>query len=336
MTDEDLKGVLVRQKTVYPPVTISLEAQRLLSSGASTIRAPWPEPDQIDDWYRLIDENEQMWERIFLEEMAGKDLPIKESLIGGVTCFSCTPPMTKLQNHDALYLFIHGGAFVNGAGPFARLSSARLASALGVQVISVDYRMPPGAPFPAGLHDCLAVYEALVAARGAGNLFVAGSSAGGNLAAALTLMLRDHGTALPAGLILLTPEVDLTEAGDSFQTNREADVILKGTLANPNALYAGGQDLTDPYLSPLFGDFSGFPPTFLQSGTRDLFLSNTVLMHRKLRAKAVAAELHVWEAMPHGSYGLGDAPEHGEINLEIARFIQNIVTSSRSADVASA
>ena len=87
-----------------------------------------------------------------------------------------------------------------------------------------------------------------------------------------------------------------------------------------NLLYAAGRDLTDPYVSPLFGDFSkGFPPTLLASGTRDLFLSNTVRMHRKLRAAGVAAELHVFEAMPHG--GFGGAPEDRELAREVRRFV---------------
>ena len=87
--------------------------------------------------------------------------------------------------------------------------------------------------------------------------------------------------------------------------------MLADRLTESIALYAGDHDLTDPYLSPLFGDFTGFPPTFLQAGTRDLFLSNTVRLHRKLRAAGVEAELHVCEAMPHG--GFFGAPEDAEI-----------------------
>jgi acetyl esterase/lipase len=88
-----------------------------------------------------------------------------------------------------------------------------------------------------------------------------------------------------------------------------------------NLLYANGHDLADPYLSPLFGDVSGFPPTFLQAGTRDLYLSNTVRMHRKLRAAGVDAELHVFEAMPHG--GFAGAPEDIEVRIEMRRFLDH-------------
>jgi acetyl esterase/lipase len=115
--------------------------------------------------------------------------------------------------------------------------------------------------------------------------------------------------------------VDLTESGDSFQVNRLVDVVLPTTTMPSSLLYAKGADLSHPYLSPLFGNFEeGFPPTFLQSGTRDLFLSNTVLMHRALRRAGVAAELHVFEAMPHG--GFGGAPEDEELKEEVRRFVR--------------
>jgi acetyl esterase/lipase len=121
--------------------------------------------------------------------------------------------------------------------------------------------------------------------------------------------------------MLITPELDLTESGDSFQTNRDIDIVLKKGLAECNALYAHGADLAHPYLSPLFGDFAkGYPPTFIQAGTRDLFLSNAVRMHRALRRVSVEAELHIFEAMPHGGFG-GTTPEDRELHQERARFL---------------
>ena len=159
----------------------------------------------------------------------------------------------------------------------------------------------------------MAAYRALLSDRDAGEVIVGGGSAGGNLAAALLLRARDEGLPLPAAAVLLTPEADLTESGDSFQTNLGLDNVLTQSLMPANLLYANGHDLTDPYLSPLFGDFTkGFPPTFLSTGTRDLFLSNTVLLHRKLRSAGVPADLHVLEAAGHGGF-LGTAPEDREL-----------------------
>ena len=145
-------------------------------------------------------------------------------------------------------------------------------------------------------------------------------------------MIRDRGLPMPAGVILLTPEVDLTESGDSFRTNEDLDIILKRGLPECNALYAGGHDLADPYLSPLFGDFTrGFPPTLVQSGTRDLFLSNSVRIHRKLREAGIDAELHVWEAMPHGAFSRTGTPESEEVNAEVSRFIHRVTRGHREA-----
>ena len=125
---------------------------------------------------------------------------------------------------------------------------------------------------------------------------------------------------MPAAVVLMTPELDLTESGDTFETNQMIDVMLPRPLMNANLLYAAGHDLSHPHLSPLFGDFSeGFPPTLLQSGTRDLLLSNTVRMHRVLRRAGVPVELHIIEGMPHG--GFMGSPEDKELAEEIGRFV---------------
>ena len=209
-----------------------------------------------------------------------------------------------------------------GSGRFAMAFGAQSADELGLPTVSVDYRTPPPHPFPAALEDCFAVYRELRTGAPGRKIIVGGSSAGGNLAAAVTLLIRDRGLEPPAAVILLTPEVDLTESGDTFRTNALLDVNLKRGVPECNALYAAGHDLTDPHLSPLFGDFlPGFPPTFIQSGTRDVFLSNSVLMHRKLRRARIDAELHVWEAMPHARFGFGAVPENEEIAAELRRFI---------------
>jgi acetyl esterase/lipase len=177
--------------------------------------------------------------------------------------------------------------------------------------------MPPLHPYPAALDDCLTVYRHALEERPSTRIVVSGVSSGGNLAAALVLRAKDEGLPMPAALVLLTPELDLTESGDSFQTNHGIDILTP--LMPINRLYANGHDLAHPYLSPLFGDLTGFPPTFLQTGTRDLFLSNTVRMHRRLRAAGVASELHVFEAMPHGGFG-GHTPEDLDLAAEVKRF----------------
>jgi acetyl esterase/lipase len=181
--------------------------------------------------------------------------------------------------------------------------------------------MPPDHCYPASLDDCLAVYRALLETYDPRDIIVGGSSAGSNLAAALVLRGRDEGLPLPAAIVMPSPEIDLTESGDTFQTNRGVDVVLKEGLIGINRLYAAGHDLAHPYLSPLFGDFSkGFPPAFLQAGTRDLFLSNAVRMHRALLNAGVPVELRIYEAMPHGGF-LAGTPEDLDLIAEIRGFL---------------
>jgi acetyl esterase/lipase len=180
--------------------------------------------------------------------------------------------------------------------------------------------MPPDHPFPAGLDDCLAFYRRLLRDHAPSEIIVGGGSAGGNLAAATILRARDEGLPLPAAAVLISPEVDLTESGDSFFTNAGIDGM--GSLMAANRLYAAGHDLTDPYVSPLFGDYAkGFPPTLITAGTRDVFLSNAARLHRRLRAAGVPAELHVLEAAAHGGFA-GNAPEEAELDAEIRLFCE--------------
>jgi acetyl esterase/lipase len=315
--------VHVTEKRVPPPPTISPIAQEALSTSAAMPRAPWPDATDIPAWRDAIAISDATWDGVVAPLLAATQASMETREIAGVPCYVATP--AGVAKDARVYLYIHGGAFVFGGGNFAKAFGGMNADKLGIRTISVDYRMPPDHPFPAAPQDCLAVYRELIATTDPKTIVIGGSSAGGNLAAATTLMIRDQGLPLPAGVVLLTPEVDLTESGDTFATNRELDVVLKGSLKQCNLLYAGGRDLKDPYLSPVFADLSSFPPTLVQSGTRDLFLSNSVLIHRKLRNAGVDAELHVWEAMPHGSFGIaGTAPENAEIDAEVKNFIDRV------------
>ena len=126
---------------------------------------------------------------------------------------------------------------------------------------------------------------------------------------------------MPAAAVLMTPAADLTESGDSYQTNLGLDPLLRSSAMPAFLLYANGHDLTHPYVSPLNGDFTkGFPPTILTTGTRDLLLSDTVRLHRALRVAGISAELHVTEAAGHGGF-FGAAPEDDEVFAEVRRFV---------------
>lgn len=302
------------------PAHLSEAAQRFVSTAFSAGPREDLALDDTDGWLARIRGTDE-----YLAQRFGAfTLPVDvvDTEIAGVHTFVACGPGVKDTPDTPVYLDIHGGALISGGGEVTRMMGSANAMSTGMVHWAVDYRMPPLHPYPTSLDDCVAVYRALLEVRSPDRIVVGGGSAGGNLAAATVVRARDEGLPLPAGVVLLTPEVDLTESGDSFTTNLGIDSVL-GLLMQTNLLYANGHDLAHPYLSPLFADLAGFPPTFLQSGTRDLFLSNTVRMHRKLREAGVDAELHVWEAMPHG--GFGGAPEDAEVRAELRRFLDRVL-----------
>ncbi|GAA1737059.1 hypothetical protein GCM10009809_35340 [Isoptericola hypogeus] len=309
------------------PTSVSDAARRYLTglaeARAAGPRAAYPAPGDLDGWLRHVADVDVWFRSAVLRD--GPPAEGSERDVAGVTTHVVAAG--RAEDDGPVVLDLHGGALLYGAGAVCRASAASVASTTGLVAWGVDYRMPPLHPYPAALDDATTVYRALLAERDPRDVVVAGGSAGGNLAAALLLRAKDEGLPMPAALLLLTPEVDLTESGDSFVTNAAHDVAL-ASLREVNALYAAGADLAHPYLSPLFGDLAGFPPTFLQSGTRDLFLSNTVRMHRRLRAAGVEAELHVFEGMPHGGFG-GEAPEDAELSAEVRRFVLGALAASR-------
>jgi epsilon-lactone hydrolase len=309
------------------PTSVSEQAQEFLGMDMFSGGADRVVPTDVAGWRALIKETDELLVAVMGAQVEHLRSSVSSQLVGGVPVFVVTPDGVEDSGAaQPIYLDIHGGSLLMGGGKACEVMARRIAGQVQMQTWSVDYRMPPDHPYPAALDDVLAVYRGLLDVRAPEQIVVGGGSAGGNLAAALMLRARDEGLPLPAALVLLTPEVDLTESGDSFHTNLGIDNVLTESLVDSIALYAGDHDLRDPYLSPLFGDLSSpFPPTLLQAGTRDLFLSNTVRMHRKLRVGGVDAQLHVFEAMPHG--GFFGAPEDDELTEEIRRFLAAHVES---------
>jgi monoterpene epsilon-lactone hydrolase len=245
-------------------------------------------------------------------------------MLAGVKAFSVMPNRIPAANRNRVLLHLHGGARVLHPGEAGTREAILMAGFAGFEIISVDYRMPPDFPFPAALDDAVAVYRDLLKKTAAQNIGIFGASAGGSLIFTTLLRARMEGLPMPGAIAPGTPTVDLTRTGDTLFTNAMVDNVLgtqEGFIRATALLYANGRDLTDPLLSPIYGDVSGFPPTILTSGTRDLYLSNTVRMHRKLRAAGVEAVLQLWEGQSHTQYMTEPgAPETREYHDEVARF----------------
>jgi len=315
-------SLLLGARRIPLPSSVSHQARAWLAMPRLSLPARPPLED-TDAWRRRVAQvNADSEPRVAMMMAQVSDRArVDTRTVDGVLVHVGTPVAPRPERREWLRITVHGGALLYLGGAFARAEAALLALQSGCEAWSVDYRVPPDHPYPAAVDDVIAVYRAALATRAPQRIAISGGSAGGNIAAAAVLKARDLGLPLPAALGLFTPECDLTESGDSFATNRDVDNVLPMPLPEENAIYAGGADLRDPCVSPLFGDFApGFPPTQIQTGTRDLFLSNSVRMHRALRAAGVPADLHVWEAMPHGGFG-PDAPESADARREFDEFL---------------
>ena len=225
--------------------------------------------------------------------------------MNNVPVYVLTPAEIDPKHAKRILLHIHGGGYVFNPGEVGT-SEGILMAALGhFKVVSVDYRMPPKDPYPAALDDVVAVYEELLKSYPAKSIAVFGSSTGGGLTLALMLRLKNSNLPMPAAIAPGSPWSDLDKIGDTYFTHEGQDNVLVTYdfwLKSAALLYANGRSLHNPYISPVYGDVTGFPPTILTSGTRDLFLSNTVRMHLKLREASVPADLIVFEGMSHVTY----------------------------------
>lgn len=216
-------------------------------------------------------------------------------------------------------LHVHGGAYTSGSPRMAYALSG-LVRQRGPDLVSVDYRLAPEHPFPAGLDDVLRVYAHLVSTVGSDRVVIAGESSGGGLALALLLRARDEGLPLPAGIALSFPWADLTLSGESCTTNDGKDLLSRSGLAASAAMYTGPEDVSDPYASPLFGSFSSFPDTLIVVGQLDLLLDDSRRLAEKMSAAGVAVELLEWPNSTHGFTGL-PAPEGRAAALRLREFI---------------
>ena len=208
---------------------------------------------------------------------------------------------TPASEGDRHVLFLHGGAFIIGSPNLYRHLTWRIACAARAHVLAVDYRLAPEHPFPAALEDAFTAYNWLVS-RGTdpGRIAVMGDSAGGGLVFSLMLRLRDEGYPLPGAAVALSPWTDLALTGTSLRMNAKRDPML-GADDPPLFVsdYLAGADPRAPYVSPLYGDPSGLPPTFIQVGSDEVLRDDAVRMADRMRAAGCQVELEIWPRMPH-------------------------------------
>ena len=316
----------ISNRIIPPP---SGASENLFQSIATT-----PQPNR--EVVLAIPENAEQW-KAFQQKRdavaAGNAIKLANALsvkmtekqMAGVTVRLIEPAEVDKSFSNALFFHIHGGAYIMNAGAAGTIEAILIAHRIKIPVLSVDYRMPPDHPFPAALDDAVAVYEKVLKDYPNHTIFLGGTSAGGGLSMATILKLKEKGVKLPNALFAGTPWTDLTKTGDSYYIMDGIDRLLicyEGLLEGGVKLYANGRDLKEPLISPIYGDMSGFPPTMLVSGTRDLFLSNTVRANRKLRNSGVETDLVVIEGLSHGDYLFAaESQESLDVFSDLSHFL---------------
>lgn len=229
---------------------------------------------------------------------------------------------------DLRLLYLHGGGWVSGAGGNYLPLAADISAAAGCAVLLPDYRLAPEHPFPAGLEDCVAAHDWLVANSPTGPgpakaTFIAGDSAGGNLTLATLLALRDSKLQMPAGGIPLSAATDFTLASESLKTVHDP-IISARTMPEFRDRYLVQSDPCNSLASPVFGDYRGLPPLLIQVGEHEMLRDDSVRVAKKAAADGIPVKLEVWPGMVH-VFQIRGLPESREAIQHIADFMRSHV-----------
>jgi epsilon-lactone hydrolase len=228
------------------------------------------------------------------------DVQQRPTTIGGVDAIEVTARGAD-ADPDGVILYLHGGVYVIGTAAATVPLVGDLARRIGTRAITLDYRLAPEHPYPAAVADAQDAYQGLLE-QGVdpGQIALAGESAGGGLAVAILLALRDAGIPLPSCAFLMSPYADLTLSGDSIADREAVDRTLtpKGLrLRIPD--YVAGADASDPLISPVFADLTGLPPLLIQVGSNEILLSDALRLAERAATDDVTVTLDVTDGVGH-------------------------------------
>ncbi len=245
-----------------------------------------------------VSEQRRLLRELLSAQPLPADVTVTAAALGGVPAAEITVDGIEPRH---VVLYFHGGVYVMGDAFQAAGLASQVGRRTGAKVISVDYRLAPEHPYPAAVDDALAAYRALLDTGTApSDIAFAGESAGGGLAIATLVNAREHGLPLPAAAFVMSPYADLTLAGTTMQTKRDADPLL-----SPEALqarvadYTVGQDAATGLISPVFADLSGLPPLIIQAGTHEVLLDDAVRLARQAATADVQVTLDITPGVPH-------------------------------------
>jgi len=255
-----------------------------------------------------------------------EDVEIKKVNVGSVPAEWQIVPGTI---NDRVLLYFHGGGMVLMSPKTHRRLTIELAKLTKMRLLSVDYRLAPKHPFPAGLEDCVRAYDWLLS-QGfkAENIVIAGDSAGGNLTLATLIKLRDDGIPLPAGAVAMSPGIDYTNNSKTILENAKTDPILAdiGVFWWPPA-YLAGADPNNPLISPVLADLKGLPPILIQVSKSEMLYDHSTRFVERAKTAGLDVTLQEWEDTTHvfQYFGFIDLPEAKEALTKIGEFINELI-----------
>lgn len=315
-----------RSSYVYVPSTVSEQAKAVLRVLADpNLQPELPPPNDIKAWKVAQQAREAVGlerQKSLLEQLKPT---VTELKMGGVPVLDVKPKNWK-DNGKAM-VYTHGGAYTFFSARSTLGSSALMASTTGLRVISIDYTLAPQAKWQQVTDQVVSVLKAL---RKQGyamkDIAIYGDSAGGSLAAGSVLKMRDQGMGMPAAVVLWSPWSDITETGDTYVTLKHAEpTYVYGKHLKPAAdAYADPKDQKNPYVSPVYGDYSkGFPPTLIQGGTKEIFLSNFIRQYQALDTAGQTVKLDLYEGMIHVfQANMVGSPESNTALKKTAAFVE--------------
>jgi epsilon-lactone hydrolase len=247
----------------------------------------------------------------------GEDVDHEPTTIGGVDAINVA---VRGVETAGTILYFHGGVYVIGTAAATVPLVSDLARRARAKAVTVEYRLAPEHPYPAAVDDACAIYKGLLAQGiDAGQIALAGESAGGGLAVATLLALRNAGLPLPCSALLMSPYADLTLSGETIAARAASDPILTPEglrLRVPD--YVGGADASDPQISPIFADLSGLPPLLIQVGSNEILLSDAVRLAGRAALADVPVTLEVTPGVPHLFQGFAALLDEGSAALDRA------------------
>jgi acetyl esterase/lipase len=262
---------------------------------------------------------------------APKDVDYRPDTVGGIAGEWVSRP--NLNETAPMLLYLHGGGYFACSPKTHRPITGAFAQG-GLRVLVPDYRLAPEHPFPAALEDALAAWRGLLAwGCAASRIAVAGDSAGGGLALALLLALRDAQAEAPAAAVLFSPWTDLAGTGLSMTTNVKRDAMFHGPgTAAGAAFYLGTTDARTPLASPYYADLHGLPPLLIHAGDREILRDDSTRLAAKAREAGVSVEEKIWPVVPHVWQLAAFVPEARQSLARAITFVTNAAAGREASD----